>query len=500
MNKVIEHYKELLQLLPRNNIKNSRTYMKKALQMKQTATAFKKDILNDIKRRYKLIVITKENEEINTLKTNLEDVSKNLYLLNDNNDSYEKSNLDEILFDIKKYYKSDLVKVNSDILNAINKFKEVGVNLTSKDFDYGHEVNTYMEVLFKENNPESNVLKQEFDKIYWKCPEIIEYININFRHLYFSNKKLFESFYDNKLKELNIKDKNQYLTDYNNNHSRYLLLVNSDIKTLQDSFMAGKLDVKEYDEAKIDKLKETLVTNTEESEGILKLSYTLYEYKNYLRFKDLIEEIKKIYQDKANKSLTKTILKNISKQESIIKKNNKKMNRKFFAPKNKDKFYSNIDKSLKELITLYDEYDEAKFKESVANKLNDSSTLLDLLKIASSYKINLKNIIKTLNEEADVDKEASTLAEFINYPNNTIINNINIIEEKDVVEIILDKYKLMGINITNEQLEETNLDSTINMINKILIGDYIKHSNLKYIDLNNIVEMKKILEKENIQI
>ena len=258
MNKVIEHYKELLQLLPRNNIKNSRTYMKKALQMKQTATAFKKDILNDIKRRYKLIVITKENEEINTLKTNLEDVSKNLYLLNDNNDSYEKSNLDEILFDIKKYYKSDLVKVNSDILNAINKFKEVGVNLTSKDFDYGHEVNTYMEVLFKENNPESNVLKQEFDKIYWKCPEIIEYININFRHLYFSNKKLFESFYDNKLKELNIKDKNQYLTDYNNNHSRYLLLVNSDIKTLQDSFMAGKLDVKEYDEAKIDKLKETL--------------------------------------------------------------------------------------------------------------------------------------------------------------------------------------------------------------------------------------------------
>ena len=176
------------------------------------------------------------------------------------------------------------------------------------------------------------------------------------------------------------------------------------------------------------------------------------------------------------------------------------MNRKFFAPKNKDKFYSNIDKSLKELITLYDEYDEAKFKESVANKLNDSSTLLDLLKIASSYKINLKNIIKTLNEEADVDKEASTLAEFINYPNNTIINNINIIEEKDVVEIILDKYKLMGINITNEQLEETNLDSTINMINKILIGDYIKHSNLKYIDLNNIVEMKKILEKENIQI
>ena len=58
----------------------------------------------------------------------------------------------------------------------------------------------------------------------------------------------------------------------------------------------------------------------------------------------------------------------------------------------------------------------------------------------------------------------------------------------------------MGINITNEQLEETNLDSTINMINKILIGDYIKHSNLKYVDLNNIVEMKKILEKENIQI
>ena len=92
------------------------------------------------------------------------------------------------------------------------------------------------------------------------------------------------------------------------------------------------------------------------------------------------------------------------------------------------------------------------------------------------------------------------LEEFIYYPNNTIINNITINEDRNVVEMILDKYKLMNVSITAEQIEETNLEIIIGTVNKLLISNCINQSNLKYVDFNNMVEMKKILEKENIKV
>ena len=168
MNKVLEHYKELLEVLPRNNVKNSRIYMKKALVMKQTAVEFKKELIRDINKRYTNLVITKNNEDVTMLEKNLEDIKRNLYLLNDNNTSYEKSKLNEVLYDLKNYYDNDLIKVNNDIKKSLDIFKEVGVVLTPDDFDYGIEVNSYMQVFFKENNPESSLLKEEFDKLYWK--------------------------------------------------------------------------------------------------------------------------------------------------------------------------------------------------------------------------------------------------------------------------------------------------------------------------------------------
>ena len=68
-----------------------------------------------------------------------------------------------------------------------------------------------------------------------------------------------------------------------------------------------------------------------------------------------------------------------------------------------------------------------------------------------------------------------------------------------IVWLILDKYKLMNINLTSEQLDDVNLDITISTINKILINSYINKSTIKYSDLINACEMKKILDKENIE-
>lgn len=506
MNKRLEQYKELLQVLPRNNVKNSRVYLKKATLMKQAATIYKDELLKDIKRRYQSIVIEQDNEEIKLLENYLEDMKKNLYLLSDFNDSYEKSNLNVTLYDLKKFYKNDLTKVNQDIQVSIEKFLLVGVKLGPSDFTYGEEVEEYMKLFFQEENPDSENLKASFDKLYWKSPELIEHIYLNFRYLYFSYKKKFEKYYANKLKDVQITDKDKYLKEYQNYLAKYLLLKSSDAKILQDQFLDGTLDIKEYDDAKISKLRESLIlkeTNQAElDDNFLKLSYTLFEYKNYLRFKKIIEEIKKIHEDKGNKSLTKSILKKISKCEKKIKKMNKKIRfrKRFKGPEAPvAKFYSIIDANLVELKDLYNDYDDAKFKEKISTSLNEESTLLDVLVLAISYKNNLAKILKIDNEDmtdSDILKEERALTEFIFYPNNTIINNITIDDTRDLVTIIFDKYKLMNINVTNEQLEEANLDSVISMVNKILINSYINRSNIKYIDLNSACEMKKILEKE----
>lgn len=496
MNKRIENYKELLDVLPRNNVKNSKAYVKKALLMKQAALEYKKELLSVIHNRYYSLLIKDENEQIKIKESYLEDIKDKLYLLNDN-DSYEKSSLDKMLYDLKKFYKDDLVKANQNIEKTLNKFEIVGVKLDCNDFNYGEEVNEYMTLFIKEKNIESVNLKELFDKLYWKCPNILENIYLNFRHLYLKNKKTFDKYYDNKLKEANLD-----ISKINNNYKEYLDLKSKDIKILQDKFLNNELDIKEYDDNKIHKLKETLLikntTEDEENSSIQKLSNTLYEYKNYLRFKNVIDEIKKLYNEKNNnKNLTKSILKKISKCE----KNIKKANRTFFKLK-EEKKNAIIEKNIQELKELYKEYDEDKFKEKVATKLDDNSTVFDALKLVSSYKINLSYIFRNLNEEItdeEIKKEEELLKEFLAYPNNNLINNIAIKDDIDVTTIILDKYKLMNINLSSEQLEETNIGVTISTVDKVLISDNLKSNNISYNTISSLCEMNKILEKENMK-
>ena len=504
--KKLDDFKELLNVLPRNNIKNSKVYYKKAVLMKEEASRFKDKILKEIDKRYNVLVIKDDNEDLNNIKNNILDVKKNLYLIDKYNDSYEKSNLDILLYKIKKFYKNDLNRVNEDIKDVIDKFEQVGINLTSKDFIYGSEVNTYMNDFF--NNFDNPIyLRDAFDKLYWKDPSIIENIYLNFRYLYFTNKKKFDKYYENRLVEYNMTKKDEYLKEYQNDLWNYLLLKESNIKLIQDKFINGDLDIKDYDDAKTDKIESNLVigemSDSLRMDSLNKLSYTLYEYKNYLKYKYIIDEIKNIYGAKeSNKNLTKTILKDISKHEGKIVKNGKKITSKGLFGKKKapDKFNIIIRSEITELKKLYEDYDEAKFKEKIANSLNDESSLLDALKIALSFKINLFNILKLENEEKtdqDMENEIYDIEEFCYYPNITFLSNTSIKEERDISVIILDKYKLMNINITSEALEDTNLDSTINNVNKVVIKNYMKKNNINYDDFSSACEMKKIIDKEN---
>ena len=505
MSKKIEQYKELLQVLPRTNVKNSREYKKKALVMKQEMQEKRDIVLKEIKKRYLGIVTTEDNQEIVKLKEYLNKSERNLLFLNPYNDSYEKTNLNEVLYDLRKFYQNDLTKVNNDIKIALDYFSTVGINLTEKDFNYGKEVETYMKVFFQLEDKNSDKLHEVFDKLYWKCPNLIEYINICLRHLYSSNKKAFESYCSNQVKGIDLaKEEDHFYYMYSN----YLQKSSSDIKILQDKFLEGTLDIKEYEDSKVDKLKSSILLKEDENDdqigNILKLSYSLYEYKMYLEFKDVLEKVKVIYQDKGNKSLTKSIIKSIDKCEKKIKKANKKIRFKKMLHKEKaktEKFYNIINTNLLELKDLYKNYDESKFKEVIATKLNDNSTLLEALKILYSYKIDFSKLLKEDNEEItaqEISDKIKDLKDFILYPNNNLVSNMTITDDRDMMTIVLDKYKLMNIKLTAEQLEETSIDSLISLVDKILINYYIKNSKYSYEKLNDACDIKKVLDSNNL--
>ena len=505
--KKIDDFKELLNVLPRNNVKNSRVYYKKAVTMKEEASRFKQSLLKEISKRYKQLIITDESEDLISIRDKVLDTKKNLYLLNEYNDSYEKSSLDLLLYRIKKFYKNDLNRVNEDIEDVIERFETVGVKLTSDDFFYGEEVNLYMKDYFI-NKDNAIHMREVFDKLYWKEPDIILHIYLNFRYLYFKNKKIFDKYYKNRLVEYNMTNKKDYFKDYQNDLWNYLLLKESNIKLIEDKFINGELDIKDYEDAKTDKIESSLIigemSDSLRMDSLNKLSYTLYEYKNYLKYKYIIDEIKNIYNSKdANKNLTKNILKNISKHEGKLAKLGKKITKSGLFNKNKptDKINNLMNVEIDELNKLYEEYDDAKFKEKIANSLNDNSSLLDALNIALAFKINLFTILKTENEEKtdqDMEDEVFNIEEFSYYPNITFLSNISIKEERDISVIILDKYKLMNINITGESLEDTNLDSFINNVNKVVIKNYMKKNNVDFNEFSSACDMKKILDKENI--
>ena len=61
-----------------------------------------------------------------------------------------------------------------------------------KDFTYSKYANEYMVVFFQEmekDNVNSERIKTEFEKIYWKCPDIIIHIRLNILYIYTENEK-----------------------------------------------------------------------------------------------------------------------------------------------------------------------------------------------------------------------------------------------------------------------------------------------------------------------
>lgn len=321
--------KELLEMMPINNEKNIQKYNDKVMELKNEYTILENKIVSEIKKRFKDKTTYQTDGEIEKLHKELENYNGIIEIINDKKIPYEKSNLSKELYKLGKYYKENFESVNNQILLCINILRNLGIEISVKDFVISDYAKEYMEVFFSEmktGDINSENIKNKFDEIYWKCPDIITHIEINIKSIYMNNLDIINKFYEKKKEEILSKykiNKEKIIELYyiTKKELEKIQLINKE--NLLNKFLSGELNINDYTQDKINSYYQKILSkdaldvinkNPEKIEeaniNILKFENSIIEYKKYLEYKFIIDEVTQKYKEQDKyKSLYKEDLK-----------------------------------------------------------------------------------------------------------------------------------------------------------------------------------------------
>ena len=508
--KQIDVDKEVLETLPKNTIKNKKIYVEKLREIEEKYKAYDKDITNEISKKINALEKKYSFEKKEISRAQVDELQLEKLYVSDACSSYEKLDLDYLIHDLTYYYKNNLSVVNEKIIAFLEKFSSVGIALELDEFHYNTYVKEYFETLYHQieaGKIDNDVLGEKFEKIYWKCPEIIAYIEMNLRYAYENNEKRVDYFFAHKKSEvLNKYDTKELELVYANAKKEFIEKVLDDPKKIVSQLVNGELKVKDYSKDSINKIIEKYVANVAEMDTqakneaiqtLLKLRNSLYEYKNYLKFKFLVDKMIEIYNDLlTNKTNYINLVKSIQKNEKeIVKLGTEKKS--FFRRKSKNQ--ADQTKLLTDTKELYKKADVDKIVMAIDRaNISAKSSLYDVLNLCPQYYNFIFNCL--INKEDGIQEKeifdfVQELKEFVNWPYFTIINNIKVGDEKDIMFIIKDKYNLLNINLTKEDLEGDNLDSLIESLNTLETFYYINKNGINLDDIKDLIEFKKLLDK-----
>ena len=272
-----------------------------------------------------------------------------------------------------------------------------------------------------------------------------------------------------------------------------------DKKILLSKFIDGELKPQDYSKEKISEIYEKLIDNDENldkeqiNKNIVSFLNNIYEYKNYLKFQFIIEDIKDIYskkeENKKNYFETK-------KQIEASEKKLRKINKPSFFKKEKGK---NIEqeKLISKLQELYKELDKEQFNKKIYENLKENASLFEVLVLAKSdysYMANcfIKNDPEILPEE--IVENINDLKQFMKSPYHTIMKNVHILEEKDLQLIIKDRYRLLNFKVEKEDLDENNVDILEKNLKTIELSLNLEKAKLDIKDIEKVCKIKDLLK------
>lgn len=526
----IQSKKLLFSSMPVNTKTNKRKFNAKIDEVYNTYSEYKKSIKKYIELKSKSFNVI-DNRNTADLADKISKLENIRFILNPSNTYFEKMGFDTLFYQISNSQDFNFSSLNSVFNEFINKFEMVNIKLNKSDFIYTYYVNQFMSSFLeirKSNNKNIDQLTEIFEKIYWENPEIISHIELNFRKLIRKNEKKFID-YINKLKKELIEKNNM---DYKNCLNQLSILYQEmntigkeNVSDIIELAKKGELDVNHFfEESKVrvstysSLMLDSLNIENEPAmhkfyESLEKLKNNVKEYANYVKFSPLINDFKLKYLKKSNSEINKNDAnKRLKELESQIDKNENKLNKlnkkifgttnKFFITKEKT---STVDlkiesvKQATELYDLYQKYNEEYFKVMVLDVVNNNFALKDLLHLYYSFDYYKKEAIKNsyeINNYDELIEYSDSFDLFALDLTNVIVCPVNAFDEASVAQVIINKYRLLNINIINEDLYPENIDSFIERINLILRIQEIEKSQLTVEKLWFIVQVNKYLINE----
>ena len=500
--KMIDDDNEVLNILPQNNVNNRKKYLKELTTIKKKYTNMKEEtegyiILKNggLKKKYDI-----PHED--SLSKFIEDLEKKISYFNPYHDAYEILGLDKLFYCLHKYYDNDLTIYNNTTNKILDIFDQVGVEIKADDFYFSDSAKEYLEVLINERksgNHNSKIIKDTFEKLFWKNHNMMRYILLNFKHIYYENEKKFNEY----VKKVQQSILGEYDNSFENLVKKYQDLVHKsndsyliNYGVFYRKFMNKEITVNDYEKEKIEKLISEYLnsTSTNNSKEIfMKLYASINEEMFIFRNKIILDEVDKLFQEKDSfKNLVSGTRKEITTIEKTIYKKHKKLNSRclFKNKKNDNIINKEIEDSLLELDNKYDELDENRYKEKIGTMVNPS--VKDYLLLGKSYMFMVQ-ICKEKEEEPE--HYINDIEKNIYCPYDVLVENINYANVETLNLIVYDKYRLIGLSLTTDDFVEDNLDGLSKVISNIIIYYTLIELNIKLDEISFIIDSDEIIKK-----
>ena len=534
LNEQIAIDKETIDVLPRNGIKPIKKLISTIDKTRTKYEELNNNMLQEIETRYNKLIEVEENPRIRAVDNEISNANDMISMI-DNRSSFGKMELDKLIYNINGFYKKNLEIINKEIVEGVKRFEAVGINLTADDFyisEYAHE---YIKVLLEETRNgqiNSATVKEKFEKLYWKCSDMISHIYVNIRYVYEQREKEIEKFFENK-RELIETTKNVTLQQLEERRDSLLnekrKLESIDDKLILEAFFNKILAIGDYKKDNYKKNYMDLISSdidqlSPEEKVILddnveKLYNNLLEYYQFMKFNFLNNEVLKIRtaeikkaesnkDNKKKKTEYQKLAEQIKKTTDQIFKLNEKINS---ANTVKKSFFKKVlserevkatvlerNKAILEVKNLYIKLDEARIREEIVNKISETSTLLDVFKFASyDYGFLAKVIIKQNSEitDSEIAEMINNIREMLKNWDFAVINNVSISETKELAIIIKDKYKLFGMNLSKENFTEGGIDDLMKKAKIVQDYNNLQKSNLSVERIEYILQAKEKLKK-----
>lgn len=472
-----------------------------------------------LKLRVNSLLPSDKSNHYDSLKKNIEKEKQVIVFNNSNYSIGFKLGIFKLISSIDINDDVSLNMINNTFLNIIKIFDDASIKLSVSDFTYSMFTEKYMSVFLdniEKNNRFEEVMKKCFDSIYWECPDIIKQLKLNFWSLlekYEEKLKIYTDTVSYQLLQKTGYDKSTLIDKYLSNVNKYNLEVSRDEFYNLDSFLSKKKNVLDYldgsatrvknlDQFVIDGEFKDIEDSSKFYDSMVELAHTLSVLKLYYRYEFIIKDIQDKYSKKdANKSVFSNKLKEVNTEEGKRKKiyNDylKACGKNLFHKVNEEKIKSNklaINEEILKLDTLYNELHDLEIVELINKKVNSTDSLYDLFSLSYESYYYLEKMFNEHFKDSDdysFEEELNKYFDFIYSPYNDFLKKINGFSMVDVSSVITDKYRLLGINVTNDNISVDNLDSFMDSVNYVKFIDDILKGDLSFDDINVIVKFRE---------